>query len=149
MPSLMMTKLNLLMASGGEYASVLDRVHCIHYLTDFLADFSHLCNTMRRCFHSFPQNIQLCFDPTSASLRKSSTTSKPSLLEKSMRSIQTNSFSVYLKAGFNNHPSKPTNNTENSQSKIFGPIHRANASDITFIIYDIRPTNDRDIYLSN
>ena len=45
MPSLMMTILNLLMASGGEDASVLDRVHCIHYLTDFLSDFSHLRNT--------------------------------------------------------------------------------------------------------
>ena len=82
MPSLNMTILNLLMASGGEYASILDRVHCIHYLTDFLTDFSHLRNTSL-WGDAFPQNIQLCFDPTSPSLRKSSTTSKPSLLEKS------------------------------------------------------------------
>ena len=48
MPPPMLTILNLLMSSGGEYASVLDRVHCIHYLTDFLTDFSHLRNTLPR-----------------------------------------------------------------------------------------------------
>ena len=90
------------------------------------------------------------FDPTSASLRKSSTTSKPSLLEKSNWDESKPIASVFIwKQALTTIPLNQKHNTENSQSKIFGPIHRANATDISFIIYDIRPTNDRNIYLSN